>query len=628
MTITEAPTGPRNPVDKEALKQRYREERDKRLRSDGPAQYARLAGGRAEDPYMPVVPREPKRDHVTFTFIGGGFAGLVTGARLKEAGVDDVRIIDKAGDFGGTWYWNRYPGAQCDTASFVYMPLLEETGHMPTEKYAHAPEILEHCQRIGKQFGLYDNALFHTEVTGLEWDEDRAAWVVRTNRGDEFTTQFIGMGTGPLHVAKLPNIPGIDEFRGHSFHTSRWDYAYTGGDPNGAPMENLAGKRVAIIGTGATAVQVVPNVARDAGELWVFQRTPSSVDVRNNTPTDPEWFATIATPGWQKRWLENFTANTMGAMGMSNEEDLVMDGWTDIARRVKAKIFERMASGGEFSVNTLMEAFEDADFEKMEEIRARIDSIVEDRQTAEGLKAWYRQLCKRPCFHDEYLQAFNRPNTHLVHTDGKGVERITEKGVVALGKEYEVDCIIYATGFEVGTGYTSRAGYDLVGRGGLKLSEYWSDGMRTLHGIHVHNFPNAFIVQLTQGSNHIANVPHNLTESGTTIAAVVKRAVESGARTVEVTPEAEEAWLKLLLNGSPFGGGTASGGDGDGEGGGGTLGFLGSLECTPGYYNNEGQKPTKAQRYDFLGYPGGPLGFFQYIDRWRTSGDFEGLAFD
>src|SRR5438270_8476401 len=311
-------------IDKAALKQKYAEERAKRLRPDGNAQYLQLKGTLGhylDDPYTPVVERAPRTDHVTFAFIGGGFAGLVTGARLKEVGVDDVRILDKAGDFGGTWYWNRYPGAQCDTASFVYMPLLEETGHMPTEKYAHAPEILEHCQRIGKHFGLYDSALFHTEVTDLEWDDTQSRWIIRTNRGDEFTAQFAAMGTGPLHVPKLPGIPGIASFQGHSFHTSRWDYEYTGGDPMGAPLDKLADKRVGIIGTGATAVQAIPHLARACQELYVFQRTPSSVDRRDNHPIDPEWFATIASPGWQQRWLENFTANQTGGMA---EEDLVM----------------------------------------------------------------------------------------------------------------------------------------------------------------------------------------------------------------------------------------------------------------------------------------------------------------
>ncbi|MCH2174036.1 NAD(P)/FAD-dependent oxidoreductase, partial [Myxococcota bacterium] len=253
------------PIDKNAIRARYLAERDKRLRSDGNDQYLRLArtslAHYLNDPYMPMVSREPVADHVTVALIGGGFAGMITGARLKEAGIDSVRVIEKAGDFGGTWYWNRYPGAQCDTASFVYMPLLEETGHVPTEKYAHAPEILEHSRRIGKQYGLYDGALFHTEVNGLEWDTTRSVWVVRTSRGDEFTAEYIAMGTGPLHVPKLPGLEGIDEFEGHSFHTSRWDYDYTGGDAAGALMENLANKRVGIIGTGATSVQCVPHLA-------------------------------------------------------------------------------------------------------------------------------------------------------------------------------------------------------------------------------------------------------------------------------------------------------------------------------------------------------------------------------
>jgi len=591
-------------LDKQALKRKYAEERAKRLRPDGNDQYLELKGQLAhyaEDPYTPFTERAPVRDHVTVAFIGGGFAGLVTGARLGEAGVEDVRIVEKGGDVGGTWYWNRYPGAQCDTASFVYMPLLEETGHMPSEKYARGPEILEHCQRIASQYGLYDKALFHTEVTELEWDAGRSAWVVRTNRGDEFTAQFLAMGTGPLHVPKLPGIPGVESFRGHSFHTSRWDYGYTGGDPSGAPMDGLADKRVAVIGTGATAVQCIPHLARAAKELYVFQRTPSSVDVRDNRPTDPDWFAEMATPGWQQRWLENFTANQTGGEA---SEDLVMDGWTDIARRVRARIMALPPQ--DMTPDKMMAAFEDSDFEKMEEIRARVDAIVADPTTAQRLKAWYRQLCKRPCFHDEYLLAYNEPNAHLVDTDGKGVERVTETGVVVAGVEYEVDCIIYASGFEVGTEFTRRAGFDLTGRDGLRLSEYWGEGMRTLHGIHVHGFPNVFIVQPTQGANLISNVPHNLTESGRTIATIVRHALDHGHREVEVTQEAEEAWIDLLLSGPGS--------------------MIGSPDCTPGYYNNEGQDAGPARQL-FVGYPLGAMAYFRYLDEWRSSGRFEGLEF-
>ena len=594
----------RPPIDKKALLEKYIAERDKRLRPDGNAQYLEIRGhfdDYLEDPYMPVVARAAKTDHVTFAFVGGGFAGLVTCARLIEAGVDNVRIIEKGGDFGGTWYWNRYPGAQCDTASMVYMPLLEETGHMPTEKYAHAPEILAQCQRIGKKYGLYDNALFHTEVTNLAWDETQSRWVIETNRGDRFTADFIGLGTGPLHVPKLPGIPGIESFKGKAFHTSRWDYAYTGGDPQGAPLDRLADRRVAIIGTGATAVQVVPHLAGACKHLYVVQRTPSSVDVRANAPLDPAWFAEVATPGWQQRWLENFTDNQAGG---NAREDLVQDGWTDLARRIREKIITLPPA--ERTPQNMLAAYEDADFEKMEEIRARASAVVKDKETAEKLKAWYRQLCKRPCFHDAYLQAFNTPGVTLVDTDGKGVERITEKGFVVAGREYEVDCIIYASGFEVGTAYERRAGFDLVGRCGKKLSEAWAEGMQSLHGIHVHDFPNAFFVQPTQGANLISNIPHNLTEAGRTIAQVIAHARKTGAREVEVTREAQDAWVALLLKGMGR--------------------MIGSPDCTPGYYNNEGQDPGPAARLN-VGYPAGPSAYFKYLAGWRDSGRYEGLAF-
>jgi cation diffusion facilitator CzcD-associated flavoprotein CzcO len=607
MSVTEGPTRPDGTtIDKEAVRRRYLEERDKRLRPDGNDQYVRLAGGPfehyLEDPHTPRVERQPLTDHVTVAFIGGGFAGLVTGARLKEAGVDDVRIVEKGGDFGGTWYWNRYPGAQCDTASMVYMPLLEETGHVPSEKYAHGPEILDHCRRIATDFGLYDGALFHTEVTDLRWDGAASRWVVSTNRGDRFTAQFVAMGIGPLHVAKLPGIPGIADFRGHSFHTSRWDYGYTGGDHRGAPMDELADKRVAIIGTGATAVQAVPHLAKACRELLVFQRTPSSIDVRDNGPIDPEWFTGIATPGWQQRWLDNFTVNQTGGTA---DEDLVMDGWTEISRRMRSKFASLPPE--ERTPLAMLSAFEDADFEKMEQIRARVDAVVADPATAEKLKAWYRQLCKRPCFHDEYLQAYNEPGVRLVDTDGRGVERITERGVVANGVEHEVDLIIYASGFEVGTEWTRRAGYEVTGRGGVRISDYWAEGMRTLHGLHVHGFPNMFVVQPTQAANLISNVPSNLTDHGRTVAAVVAHALESGFAEVESTKEAEDAWVELLLSGP------------------GRM-MAGALDCTPGYYNNEGRDPGPRARLN-VGHPHGPAAYFAHIAKWRESGTFEGLDF-
>jgi cation diffusion facilitator CzcD-associated flavoprotein CzcO len=593
-------------VDHDALRERYRLERDKRLRGDGNDQYLEPSGKfeyMVDDPYVDRVEREPMVDEVTVALIGGGFSGLCVGARLKQAGIDDVRIIEVGGDVGGAWYWNRYPGAMCDTAAMVYLPLLEETGNMPSAKYVLAPEIYSHCRRIATTFDLHRNALFSTSVIELTWDGEAARWIIRTDRGDVIRARFVAMGTWPLNRPKLPGIPGIETFAGHCFHTSRWDYAYTGGDWTGAPMTDLGDKRVGIIGTGATAVQCIAPLARDAQELYVFQRTPSSVDVRNNHPIDPDWYATLES-GWQQRWLVNFATLQTGGFA---DEDLVKDGWTDISQRIRDRIVEMVSEGEEFTPELAERAFLDSDDVKMEEIRARCVAVVEDPETAEDLKAWYRQLCKRPCFHDEYLQAYNRPNCHLIDTDGQGVERIDETGVWVAGTHYPLDCLVFASGFEVGTSYDRRSGYDTIGRDGSKLSDWWEEGMRSMHGIHVHGFPNLFIVGFAQGANLISNVTSNLADAGITIAAVVRQALDSGADEVEVTAEAEAAWLELLES-SP-------------------ASFIGNTDCTPGYYNNEGQPLASGARFAMAGYPLGPVAYWEYIDGWRTSGEFAGLEF-
>jgi cation diffusion facilitator CzcD-associated flavoprotein CzcO len=593
-------------TDRDALREKYRAERDKRLRPDGNDQYLEPTGRFAhllDDPYTAVVDRPPVREDVNVAVIGSGFAGLVVGAKLKQAGVTDVRLIDKAGDVGGVWYWNRYPGAMCDTAAMIYLPMLEETGTVPSAKYVPAPEIHAHARRIATTFDLYDGALLSTGITGVVWNDDSSRWIITTDRGDEVRARFVTVGTGPLHRPKLPGIPGIDEFAGHAFHTSRWDYDYTGGGPGGELMDKLADKRVGIIGTGATAVQCIPHLSRSAGELFVFQRTPSSIDVRNNHPIDPDWFASLEE-GWQKKWLLNFTTLQTGGFA---DEDLVKDGWTDIAQRIRDRVVAEITNGGEFTPDTIRRAYEESDDEKMDEIRSRVDAIVDDARTAEGLKPWYRQLCKRPCFHDDYLQSFNAPTTHLVDTDGKGVERIDATGVWVGGEHYDLDCIVFASGFEVGTEQSRRSGFEIVGRGGSTLTERWADGMQTLHGIHVHDFPNLFVVGITQAANLISNVPHNFVEAGETIAAVVAHAESTGATEVEVTVEAEANWVDLL-EGNP-------------------MAFMGNSDCTPGYYNNEGRPTGRRERLNMSGYPSGPIAYFDYISRWRSSGEFTGLEF-
>ena len=586
--------------DPDALRAKYRAERDKRLRADGNAQYREIAGDFGhylEDPYVkPGFSREPLTDEVEVVVVGGGFGGLLAGARLREAGVEDIRIIEKGGDFGGTWYWNRYPGAACDIESYIYLPLLEELGYVPKEKYSRAPEILAHSRAIGEHFDLYRNACFQTEVTAMRWDDAAARWTVETNRGDALKARFVVMANGPLHRPKLPGIPGLESFKGHSFHTSRWDYAYTGGTSDGG-LTGLAGKRVGVIGTGATAVQCVPHLAAVARQLFVFQRTPSSIDVRNNRPTDPEWAKSLEA-GWQQRRMDNFNILLSGGF---QAEDLVNDGWTDIIGNILLLARKKMAAGE--TVDDPAALMQLADFKKMEQVRARVDSVVQDPGTAEALKPYYNQFCKRPCFHDDYLAAFNRPNVHLIDTQGKGVDRITEKGIVANGVEYELDCIVYATGFEVGTAFTQRSGYELHGRDGVTLTEKWRDGVSTLHGLFSRGFPNCLIISNTQ-SGFTANFPHMINEQSKHIAYVLKHCADHQVRVAEPSQEAEDAWVQTIIDLSIM-----------------RQKFL--EECTPGYYNNEGNVQAMSTRNGSYG--AGPVAFVKVLEDWRAEGSLKGL---
>ncbi len=586
--------------DPDALREKYRQERDKRLREDGNNQYQEVTGQFShyvEDPYLDrEIEREALFDEVEVAIIGGGFGGLLAGARLREAGVQDIRMIEKGGEFGGTWYWNRYPGAACDIEAYVYLPLLEETGYMPPKKYVDGADILAYSQQIARKYDLYRDVLFQTEVGEVHWDAGVSRWVVQTNRGDAFKARFLIMSNGPLNRPKLPGIPGIEDYRGHTFHTSRWDYNYTGGNADGG-LTGLADKKVAIIGTGATAVQCVPHLAEGAAELYVFQRTPSSIDERNDRPTDTQWWQNLE-PGWHQKRMDNF--NTLVSGGVA-EEDLVNDGWTEIIRNLLLMIQTEKDSG--LSMEELQAKMELADFQKMESIRARVDAVVNDPNTAEHLKPFYRQFCKRPCFHDDYLPAFNRDNVTLVDTNGRGVERITEKGIVANGVEYEVDCIVFGTGFEVGTDYQRRCGYEIHGRTGESLSDHWRDGARTFHGLHVHGFPNLFMMGHTQ-TGFTANYPHALNEQSKHIGYVINQCEAGNHKVVEASAEAEEAWVQTIISLARM-----------------NEQFL--ADCTPGYYNNEG-KPSERSLQD-ANYGAGPVAFFKVLDDWREEGLMSGL---
>ncbi|WP_422061465.1 flavin-containing monooxygenase [Sphingopyxis sp.] len=581
-------------IDSEGLRAKYLAERDKRLRTEGDAQYLDAAGDFADfvaDPHVdPGFTRDAIAEEIDVLVVGGGMGGLQTGAELRRRGIDDFRIIEQAGDFGGTWYWNRYPGVRCDIESYIYMPLLEEVGTVPTERYATGAEIFAHCQAIGRHFHLYDRALFQTRVERMAWDVAAERWIVETDRGDRIAARFVTVSQGPLAKVKLPGIPGLRDFQGRIFHSARWDYDYTGGDASSA-LDKLADKRVGVIGTGATAVQIVPRVAEHAKQLFVFQRTPSSIDVRANRPTDTAWL-TAQPAGWQRRRMDNFLGIVSGK---PVPEVLVDDRWGDLFLRFGELIRSAQAAGEPLDPHALMQQ---SDFEKMEQIRARVAAEVTDPVLAERLKPWYNFLCKRPLFSDDFLAAFNRPNVTLVDTDGRGVERITESGIVANGEAYPLDLIILATGFDVGAPPHKVGGYEVTGRDGVTLTDRWDIALRTLHGTQLSGFPNFHIVGGTAQGTTAFNFTHTLRMQAEHAAEIIAHCQARGIAALEPTPDAEERWHDLLesrhVDHEHF-----------------------YEECTPGFLNNEGKfrdMPT------FVGatYGGGPLEYEQILTRWRA----------
>ncbi|KAJ7199978.1 hypothetical protein GGX14DRAFT_660989 [Mycena pura] len=635
------------------FQKKYTEERDKRLRADGSAQFVRLADSDRfkhlqDDPWVDHTALNAQAralqdgDNIRFLVLGAGFGGLLFAVRLIEAGfaAEDIRLVDDAGGFGGTWYWNRFPGIMCDTESYIYMPLLEETGYMPQHKYAHGAELRGHAERIAAQWGLADKALFRTRYTRTAWDDAARRWTVHLletrgrGRGAEtrahtVRAQFVFAASGILIAPHIPRLPGIEDFSGACFHTARWDYTITGGTPTDWDLRALAGKRVGIIGTGATAVQAVPHLARHAQRLYVFQRTPPSVDVRGQRRTDPEeWRTTIAAhKGWQRARCENFNARLVPGPNRP-EADLVADGWCHqpgYAAILGGEATDAGASpigGDPEAIARHVAALHAADVERAERVRARADAIVANPQVAQSLKAWYPVWCKRPTFHDDYLPTFNRANVELVDTDGRGVNRATRAGVVANGVEYALDMLIFSTGYASpvagGGSLAARASVEVRGRGGRSMDEKWGkDGAATLHGVATNGFPNFFLngpIQAGASASFTSMVDITATHVAGILKAAVGRVGESAAPTdrlvIEVTRDAEEAWSMEILKRAGW--------------------FAAMSGCTPGYLNNQGESDRADPQARIKGARLAPWGegigsFEKVLNAWQENSQLEGL---
>ncbi|KAK2602122.1 hypothetical protein N8I77_008681 [Diaporthe amygdali] len=635
-------------VDAGAVMQKYTEEAQKRVmyRPQGMAHYADLRtieSGRfhalAEDPWADhdtLNAREPPLkdgDKAKVVILGGGFGALLAAVRLIKQGFDanDIRFVDSAGGFGGTWYWNRYPGLHCDVESYVYLPFLEETGYVPKKKYSPGYEILEHSERIAKHWNLADKGLFRTEVSDLTWNEDGKTWTVSMteNRGPsqsprklKVEAQYFIIASGVLSRPQVPKIPGLESFAGNMFHTSRWDWTVTGGTPADASLSNLKDKRVGIIGTGATAIQVVPNLARHVKELHVFQRTPAAVHRRDQRDTDQhEWKTQIAAKkGWQDERTINFTSYVCRAGG-SDEVNLVDDDWTkiDAYHAILGSTRKPPVEPTPEAIGAHIAEFVGLDLPHGEALRRRVDDIVKDKDTAAKLKPWYHSWCKRPTFSDEYLQAFNLPNVHLIDTDGRGVESATEKGLVFDGKEYPLDVLVLSTGFistSAGGGDPAlRSGIRVSGRNGLVFQDKWkAQGATTLHGLLSHDFPNLFFLSPLQAGSAPNNV-HMLDVQAKHLAYILGQARDKNAATVEVSAESEEAWSLKCMAGAAW--------------------YAVVPMCTPGAMTNEGEgygkqpEPAEAMKKARASpWSGGLLSYDKILAEWREKGDLAGVIFE
>lgn len=577
-------------VSNKNIYERYEQERNKRILVDGRLQYQKVEGKFSDFSNAPWIKNINRRNSINIDtqtlIVGGGLGGILAAINLKKQNFDDFIIIDNAEDFGGVWYWNRYPGCSCDVESYIYLPLLEETGYIPSKKYISSSEIATYLRELCRKYNLYEKTYFQTSFTKSVWDEKQSKWNSSTSLDDCIQSKYVILSTGFLSTPKLPGIPGIESFKGKSFHTSRWDYSFTGGNEKG-DLHGLKNMNIALIGTGASAVQIAPHLAASAKNLFIFQRTPVAVGGQLNTATDINWYKN-QDKGWQKKRSDNFNALMEG---IPQDINLVNDEWTDLSKYL------------DYTNDNIIEAWEDAELKKMNQIRDNIDSKVNNPDVAKKLMPWYKWLCKRPCFHDSYLDIFNKKNVHLIDTDGKGVDKITDNSVVVGDESYPVDCIIYATGYEVGSPYESRCNLKMIGRNGLSLTEKWGNSHMSMHGFMTHDFPNLFLMNLNHSALAV-NFSYLIEEQAKHVIYIIEKCEASKISSVEPSSEAEIGWTNEVLKTGQK-----------------TLNY--HLNCTPSYYNEEGHLNDEAIKKGPYG--GGLISFIEILKQWRDDGKMEGL---
>ena len=476
-----------------------------------------------------------KTRRVDVLIVGGGFGGMYATYKFREMGYS-IQSFEAGGGLGGVWYWNRYPGARVDLPSidysFAFSPEVEQEWTW-SEQFAAQPELLEYINFVGKRLDLNKHYQFNTRVHRAQWDEARQLWVLKTDKGETWEAPYCIMATGPLSVPKDPEIPGLSRFKGALYRAAKW------------PQEpvRFEGKRVGVIGTGSTGIQIVQEVGKTAGELFVFQRTPSFTMPMRNTKLDPEYVAEVKRhyPGLRE------AARNSAVGGLRPQSTRAFFSCTPEQR--KTLLEDAWKNGGLAMLGTFSDLLvnEEANAEVAEFVRGKIGEVVKDPVTAEALKPKdYPIFARRPCLDSSYYETYNQPNVHLVDLFKQPIVEITEKGVRTEQGEYELDILILATGYDGLTG--ALTAFDVVGKGGQTVNQKWKDGARSYLGIMMEGFPNLFMTTGPTGPAALANIVRISENDVDWIAELMVHMEKNGQAAAEVTREAEQAWMDIVAN--------------------------------------------------------------------------------